>query len=172
MIYFIRDPEADRVKIGTSKNPWARMQSLQVGSHARLVLEAIVDGEKAQERALHAEFAHRHVNGEWFVWSGDIARHVASLDAVLNTVPQPSRRSKVTTEVTQAIVTMGFVRTYACHFLNGHRPWPFGIAVGVWRLSGHKVGPLADATDAEMRVLAKYADAFSDAKANLPQKAA
>lgn len=164
MIYFIRDPQADRVKIGRSKDPWNRFRNIQTGHPGQLILEAVIAGDSAEEKALHARFGRRHAQGEWFVWRGEVAQYVAGLETILKPVPQPSRRSPVTSEVTQAIVDMGFVRSYASHFLCGHRPWPFDLAVAVWRRTGHKVGPLKNAPDDDLAVLAKYLDGFAKSK--------
>lgn len=159
MIYFVREPAADRVKIGVSADPWKRLRYMQTGSPGALHMEAVCAGGKAEEAALHERFRDRHARGEWFVWSGPIAVFVAGLDRQLVAVPIRARDRRLT-QINKAVVTLGFGKAYASQMHKGNRPWPLDIAVGVWQQSGHRVGPLAEATDAELTVLAKYAPHF------------
>jgi hypothetical protein len=41
-VYFIRDENADCIKIGHSHNPWTRLRILQTGSANRLILIGIM----------------------------------------------------------------------------------------------------------------------------------
>jgi hypothetical protein len=171
VIYFIRDHAAGRVKIGYSADPWKRFTGLQTGSSSRLVLEAVVAGEKDDEKALHARFKDRRDRGEWFVWVGPIALFVAGLEAQLIAVPTGSR-DRTGAEITRAVVDLGFSPSYACELRKGRRPWPLDIAVGIWRLTGHQVGPLRTATHAELAVLEKYAPHFRPSKPTASSRAA
>lgn len=60
------------VKIGYSVNPEARVGELQTGNPRVLYLLAKMPGTEADERALHARFAHKNVVGEWFHGTYDV----------------------------------------------------------------------------------------------------
>ncbi len=64
MIYFIQDTKSRAIKIGTSRNPVARLKELQTAHAHPLVLLAVMDGGVVEERELHQKFARLH--GEWF----------------------------------------------------------------------------------------------------------
>jgi hypothetical protein len=70
MIYFIQDSTTCCIKIGyTANSAGCRMATFQTGNPSKLVLLAVMPGEKADERNLHVRFdAHRHPDGgaEWF----------------------------------------------------------------------------------------------------------
>lgn len=65
-VYFIQQGDSGAIKIGCSKNPAQRLQSLQTGHSEPLRLLTCAVGSQAQERALHDRFAHLRVSGEWF----------------------------------------------------------------------------------------------------------
>jgi hypothetical protein len=64
-IYFIR-AATGHIKIGTALNPTTRLADLQVGNPQPLELIGAVPGSRAQEKALHAEFAEHRSIREWF----------------------------------------------------------------------------------------------------------
>jgi len=64
-IYFIQAPNG-LFKIGKSKNPKARLKTLQVGSPVKLTLKKIIKGGLALEHVLHIYFKHLRKHGEWF----------------------------------------------------------------------------------------------------------
>lgn len=76
MVYFIRDDINQRVKIGTSLNPFDRLRDLQTGSSVRLRLMAICEGGGKGEREFHKAFDERRLDGEWF---DDSDRHVTRI---------------------------------------------------------------------------------------------
>lgn len=156
MIYFIRDPKANRVKIGYSADPWARFSKIQTDCSATLILEAAIEGGREEEAALHELFRTRHERGEWFVWSGPVARYVVGLESVLRQVPPPKRRDARKSQINRAIFAMGFGSSFASQLQGGQRFWTVPLMVGVWKHSGHTVGPLEGATDEEMTVFAKF----------------
>lgn len=53
-------------KIGFSTNPQARVAELQTGNPRPLKLLYYMEGTEADERALHAKYAHLNVLQEWF----------------------------------------------------------------------------------------------------------
>lgn len=54
------------VKIGYSVNPEARVGELQTGNPRELYLLAKMPGTLADEKAIHAQFKHLNLVGEWF----------------------------------------------------------------------------------------------------------
>lgn len=65
-VYFIQATESGAIKIGISWNPLKRLLDVQNGHHEPLLLIGQFPGTIADERALHAEFAHLRLSGEWF----------------------------------------------------------------------------------------------------------
>lgn len=72
MIYFIRNMENGHVKIGTSRNPWKRLQALQTASSQPFRLLGIIHGGKRREAKLHERFAAFRIRGEWFYGEPEI----------------------------------------------------------------------------------------------------
>lgn len=54
------------IKIGISRDPVARLATLQVGSSEPLRGVAAWRGSRADEKALHAMYASHRLHGEWF----------------------------------------------------------------------------------------------------------
>lgn len=79
-VYYVRD--GDEVKIGLSKNPWARVKDHQT-ARPRCRLVGIERGDRALERERHRQFADSRITEgpvkEWFRWTDEIARHVATV---------------------------------------------------------------------------------------------
>jgi hypothetical protein len=75
-VYLMR--RGDAYKIGHSRNPEARVCSIQTGSPEQIELLAYwaVDDACAVERGLHRRYAHCRLHGEWFALT---AREVADL---------------------------------------------------------------------------------------------
>ena len=51
---------------------------------------------------------------------------------------------------------LGISIPYASQILRDKRPWPRALAITAYRLTGQKVGPIADATDEEIAVLERF----------------
>jgi hypothetical protein len=69
VIYFIRSCHAGPVKIGYVADEYAldaRLGSLQVANPEELYVDAVLPGDRDQERALHERFAPGRIRGEWF----------------------------------------------------------------------------------------------------------
>lgn len=64
-VYLVASPD-DLVKLGISKDPDARLASLQSGHHASLWLLATIAGRQEDESTLHRLIAKYRVRGEWF----------------------------------------------------------------------------------------------------------
>lgn len=73
-VYLIRAGENGPVKIGHAENPWARLSNAQTDCPIPLSLIAVLDGKAEEEAALHAQFSHLRIRGEWFRWSDDFFR--------------------------------------------------------------------------------------------------
>ncbi len=66
-VYFIQAEDGGPIKIGTAIDPWGRMRTLQTGNATRLVMIAVIDGDRYCESSLHAKFSELRITGsEWF----------------------------------------------------------------------------------------------------------
>jgi hypothetical protein len=66
-VYFLRNMENERIKIGYSFNrPDERLAMCRVGAGAPLERFALMHGSRILEDALHIRFLEWHVDGEWF----------------------------------------------------------------------------------------------------------
>lgn len=65
-VYFIEAVGIDRIKIGVSRDPEARVQQLSTGSPFPLNLLGKLRGGPELERQLQHQFAALHITGEWF----------------------------------------------------------------------------------------------------------
>tara|TARA_R100001530_G_scaffold109837_1_gene77199 strand:+ start:29 stop:1009 length:981 start_codon:yes stop_codon:yes gene_type:complete len=68
-VYFISDDNRKTVKIGYSKNPWARVKDLQTGRTAKLSVVATLRTTEVSENDIHSIFDDERQSGEWFVFS-------------------------------------------------------------------------------------------------------
>jgi len=72
--YVIQCEETLRVKIGTAKQPEARLRLLQTGSSSTLRLIAILG---IPEKEAHYWLREHRVRGEWFAWGPVVEAYVA-----------------------------------------------------------------------------------------------
>lgn len=68
----------DRVKIGFSKNPWARVTSLAVAAPG-ITLLAMERGDETLETHRHAEFEDIRLKGEWFQLDARLSAHIEAI---------------------------------------------------------------------------------------------
>lgn len=80
-VYFIRDADNDRMKIGHSRDPWSRLKQLQTGSSSRLSLVAVIAGSEAIEEKMHYDMGDYNVHGEWFL---SASQCIADLNRLTN----------------------------------------------------------------------------------------
>lgn len=67
LVYFLRPVgQLGPIKIGCSKLPALRLETLTTWSPVRLELICSVPGSHKDEHTLHGMFARHHVHGEWF----------------------------------------------------------------------------------------------------------
>ena len=64
MIYFAELDPGGPIKIGTSRDPYARMRSFQTPVIPRIL--ALAQGGYTEEQALHRAFSAHRMRGEWF----------------------------------------------------------------------------------------------------------
>src|SRR5262249_25951519 len=83
---FIQNTVTKAIKIGYSKNPKKRLDSLQTATPDKLVLLGAIQGGLEHETAFHERFARFAVQGEWF--KGDILREVLEVIAKEAANPQ------------------------------------------------------------------------------------
>lgn len=111
MIYFIRDPEDETIKIGTTIRLSQRLQQLRSEHRSDLKLLAVQDGGLLEERALHVRFSHLKVVDEWYRCDPELIEHIAAAgrpwDGVDEAPDLPKRGSKVrvSDQLAQAIKT-------------------------------------------------------------------
>jgi hypothetical protein len=65
-VYFAQVGEDGPIKIGYSFNVYSRQSNLRTASPFEIRWLGDVPGSPAEERALHAQFAHLRIRGEWF----------------------------------------------------------------------------------------------------------
>jgi len=75
-VYYARC--GDQVKIGLSKNPWARVNDLKVGRPG-VVIAAVERGGRDHESLRHEQFRADRLAGEWFLLSVSLAAHIRSI---------------------------------------------------------------------------------------------
>jgi hypothetical protein len=66
VVYFIECVEMRAIKVGTSECLRRRLQELQCGFPASLVILGAVLGDRRDEQWLHRKLAHLRLRGEWF----------------------------------------------------------------------------------------------------------
>lgn len=66
-VYFIAGADLSEVKIGFSKNPWARVKEFQTGRAEKLSVVATVKTTGISEVAIHDLFSEERSSGEWFL---------------------------------------------------------------------------------------------------------
>ena len=65
-IYYVATTDSDVVKIGISKNPWARVKDLQTGSSKKYTVLATMKTASRSEFSIHSFFTESRKTGEWF----------------------------------------------------------------------------------------------------------
>jgi hypothetical protein len=65
-VYFAISEEGQKIKIGKSANPAARIAALRCSSPVDIRLIGAIPGNMAIEKLIHAHFANERSQGEWF----------------------------------------------------------------------------------------------------------
>lgn len=76
-IYFASS--GTRIKIGVTQNVERRLKEVEVHLAEPLALLGVIDGSLQSEKALHAQFAAYHLNGEWFRNCAEIRALISDL---------------------------------------------------------------------------------------------
>lgn len=77
-VYFIGIPNGEKIKIGFSKNPWARLDALRT-TEPGLDILATERGTRQGEKDRHNEFKAERLDGEWFRASPSLLSLVLAL---------------------------------------------------------------------------------------------
>jgi hypothetical protein len=80
-VYFISDDKREVVKIGYSKNPWARAKDLQTAHPAKLSVVATLLATGDDERDIHKALGDERKEGEWFEFSPRVQDLIAAIKA-------------------------------------------------------------------------------------------
>jgi len=80
-VYFIADIKLTTVKIGFSKNPWARVKEFQTGRPEKLSVVATVKTTGVSEIDIHDLFSDERAAGEWFTASTRIRSVIKQIKA-------------------------------------------------------------------------------------------
>lgn len=72
-VYVVGQKDSTVVKVGFSKNPWARLVELQTAAHEKLEILAVFRSNSTSEVDLHVLLSDFHKNGEWFDLSPEVA---------------------------------------------------------------------------------------------------
>jgi hypothetical protein len=94
-IYFIQDTKTKSVKIGFTTNILKRLCTLQQNNAHPLVVLALFDGGKEDERALHQSISTHRMRGEWYAKAAaaEIDRvRLPKLEIPKRAPPKPSVR--------------------------------------------------------------------------------
>jgi len=65
-----------QVKIGITKSLRKRIANLKTGSEGQLILHAIEPGDKNKEKEIHKKFGSDRRQGEWFICSRLLYKHI------------------------------------------------------------------------------------------------
>lgn len=88
-IYFAQC--GDRIKIGISVNPSARIEQLRQGAGSTVTLIASVAGDFSIERALHKKLRQHRIDREWYRDHSDVR---AAIQNCINLFPAPNAREQ------------------------------------------------------------------------------
>ncbi|MEB0325779.1 DUF1376 domain-containing protein [Citrobacter portucalensis] len=80
-VYFIKNPASGLIKIGYSKNPWARLSELRRNYGSELSVVATIKTVEKSETSIHAAFDRYRVEGEWFIESESIKAVISAVVA-------------------------------------------------------------------------------------------
>lgn len=95
-VYYAMVPNALEIKIGFSKNPWARMREFQAARPGMVVIAA----EKtvaATEQLRHKQFEALKIDREWFRYEGALIEHTQTIADQHRSSPVPLRSNYVAT---------------------------------------------------------------------------
>lgn len=78
-VYAIADAQGS-VKLGYTKNPTLRLESLQISRPDKLRILGVIPGDRRDEANLHTRFSAYRCSGEWFRHEGVVSDFVSSME--------------------------------------------------------------------------------------------
>ncbi len=82
-VYFLRNDANGAIKIGMSRRPVTRIGSIKTASTDPITVLGVIEGDRQVEAALHREFAHLKLKGEWFRGAPELLSHIAKISRPL-----------------------------------------------------------------------------------------
>lgn len=80
-VYFIGEQSSGRVKVGFSRNPWARLTNLQTANSSKLEILCHLRTNGVSESEIHRLLSGHSIGGEWFVNEGLVSASIAAIKA-------------------------------------------------------------------------------------------
>jgi hypothetical protein len=111
-VYFVQADEA--IKIGYSANPEMRLADLQIGSHQVLELIGVMEGTPKTEHAIHEQFEHLRIRGEWFASGLELLEFIDSVK-LKPAEPPPPAPSRPTVSAEGREMIAGLVNLRSAH---------------------------------------------------------
>jgi len=124
-IYFIQMGEDGPVKIGystTVENLRHRLDFMQVGNPAPLLLRGVIRGSQRDEQALHRAVWQHRLRGEWFTLSEQIGELLDKCESVADLPVVHRRQSAVRMEPDKALAIWNdatLTEVEALHLMTG-----------------------------------------------------
>jgi Meiotically up-regulated gene 113 len=78
-LYFLQEGDRGPIKIGVTSSISARIALLQTANPHRLRLLGVCEGSIEKEAALHQQFKHLRIRGEWFKPGKDLVTFIRDL---------------------------------------------------------------------------------------------
>jgi hypothetical protein len=95
VIYFVKNPDDGRIKIGQSENVRSRILWLRSTSKANVELLGVMEGSRLLEREIHARFASGWIDGEWFEATPELLAFIAENTKAFEVQIRPKANSAV-----------------------------------------------------------------------------
>lgn len=77
-VYFARNGQSKRIKIGHSVKPISRLRNMQTSNDCKLELLLVIPGTRALEKRLQKKFEHCRERGEWFNPCDELMEFIAA----------------------------------------------------------------------------------------------
>lgn len=132
-VYFMQAGPFGDVKIGVAKDPLARMRQLQTSVAHKLRIIRVLEGDRAEEKALHDRFGALRKAGEWFAFSKEMQADLGIPD-----LPIPKTRRQWDWPDT----AVGRFRTCTCDlfdFIGGDEEFAKALGVAPWFVGKFRV---------------------------------
>lgn len=114
-VYFIQAGPSGPVKIGTTGDLKKRLAGLQTSTAADLVMLGVIPGGREKEAALHTQFQHLRMRGEWFVPDPDLLGFIRQQGAELLSLITDAADFILDHEMTRIVTVDGGVTRHDRH---------------------------------------------------------